>query len=143
VAVDVASAIQAVVQAGLVANVTYSTSASVAAGYVVSQSPAAGGTVGLNTVVNLVVSTGPAGAAGSVTVPNCVGLTSKAASDALAAANLSLDKYVFAVNAAAQGSVVSQTPASGGSVAPGTKVQLTLSAGPARVAPTMVVPVAS
>jgi beta-lactam-binding protein with PASTA domain len=50
---------------------------------------------------------------------------------------------VFAVNAAAQGSVVSQTPASGGSVAPGTKVQLTLSAGPARVAPTVVVPVAS
>ena len=142
-AVDEWSSRQAIVQALLVPVVTYSTSSTVAAGYVVSQSPVAGATVPVNSPVTIVVSEGPASSVGSVSVPNVVGLTWKAATDALAASQVSVDKYLFAVNAAPQGQVVAQSVAGGTMVAPGALVQLTLSAGAARVAPTVQVPVAS
>ena len=103
----------------------------------------AGTSVKTNTQVTITVSTGAPSTVVNVTVPNCVGLYWKAATDLLQSSFVSLDKYVWAVNAAAQGSVVSQSPASGSSVTPGTKVQLTLSAGAAKVPATVSVPVAS
>ena len=141
--VDVASAIQGVVQAGLVAVVQYDESGTVAAGNVISQSPAAGTVVAVNSSVVLVVSRGAKNAVGVVTVPNVVGLTATAAQTALAAVGLSLGKYIWQVNAAAQNTVVAQSVTSGSMVAPGTIVQLTLSAGPARVPSTVSVPTVS
>ena len=142
-AVDVASATQAVIQAQLVPVVQYTNSATVAAGFVVSQTPAAGTVVPVNSPVTLVVSKGLANTLTNVTVPNLVGLTWKAATDALQAAFLTLDKYKFAVSSSAQGSVTAQSVLAGSSVPVGTLVQLTLSAGPAKVPATVSVPVAS
>lgn len=140
---DVDAARQAIVQAGLEVFVQYASSGSVAAGSVLSQSPVSGTTVAPNTVVTLTVSSGPASTVSKVSVPNLVGLYWKDAGDLLASRGLSLDKYVWAVDAAAPGTVIAQSINPAHLNLPGTKLQLTLSAGPARVASTVAVPVAS
>jgi serine/threonine-protein kinase len=148
---DVATAVQELVQAGLAPLLYYSSSPTVAAGYVISAvmgpgqtsagSPAAGLVVPVNSQVVVTVSTGVGGTVGSATVPNVVGLTPLAATAALAAAFVSCDKYLWAVSASvAQGLVLAQSIAGGTPVTPGTVVQLTLSAGAARVAQTVTVP---
>ena len=86
-----AAAVTAITGAGLgVGTVTQQSSASVAAGSVISQNPAAGVGVAAGSVVNLVVSSGPAPAPGPVAVPNVVNLTQTAANTAITGAGLVL-----------------------------------------------------
>ena len=81
----------------------------------------------LGSAVNLVVSTGPA----NVNVPNVVGLTQAAATTAITGAGLVLGTVTTAnSNGVPVGSVISQNPVSGTSVAPGSAVNLVISVGP-------------
>jgi uncharacterized repeat protein (TIGR03806 family) len=127
-----ANASSAIVAAGLtVGTVSTSTSSTVAAGNVISQSPAAGSSVPPNTAVKLVVSTGAALA----TVPNVVRLTQAAATTAITSAGLTLGTVTMATSATVpSGSVISQNPAAGASVAANSAVNLTVSSGPAATA---------
>jgi len=68
--------------------------------------------------------------AGLVSVPNVVNLSRAAAETALAGAKLNLGQFSFINNPAGSGSVVSQTPSAGASVAEGTAVALAVSLGP-------------
>ena len=87
--------------------------------------PAAGTSVAPGSAVDLVVSSGPA----PVSVPNVVGLTQAAATTAITGAGLVLGtvttQYSGSVPA---GSVISQNPLGGASVAPGSAVDLVVSA---------------
>ncbi len=123
-----AAAIAAITSAGLaVGTVTQASSATVPAGSVISQNPAAGTSVPPGTTVNLVVSTGPA----NVAVPNVVNLTQAAATTAITSAGLAVGTVTFANSATVSaGSVISQNPAAGASVAPGSAVDLVVSVGP-------------
>lgn len=137
---DVASVVQAVVQAGLIPIVQYAANPDIPSGFVVSITPTPGTMVKLNTPVVIVVSTGEGGAVGSTTMPNVVGLYWLDATTALQAAFVSNNKYLWQVNAAPQGVVVAQSIAASTPVIPGAIVQLTLSAGPATVPPLVPVP---
>src|SRR3954465_15760028 len=108
--------------------VTSANSLTVAIGSVISESPAAGSSVAPGTAVSLVVSLGPAG----VTVPTVVHQTPAAAQSAQTPAGLT-NGAVTSANSltVAIGSVISQNPAGGASVAPGTAVSLVVSLGPA------------
>jgi len=113
--------------------VTSANSATIAAGSVISQNPAAGTSVAPGTAVALVVSLGPAPV--NVTVPNVVNLTQAAAQSAITAAGLTNGAVTNANSATVPaGSVISQSPAAGASVAPGTAVALTVSLGPSAAA---------
>ena len=124
-----AAATTAITNAGLVlGTVTTASSNTVAAGSVISESPAAGTSVAPGSAVNLVVSSGPA----PVAVPNVVGLTQAAATTAITNAGLVLGTVTTASsNTVAAGSVISESPAAGTSVAPGSAVNLAVSTGPA------------
>ena len=121
----------ALTSAGLaVGTITQAADAVITAGNVISQSPAAGASVLPGSAVNLVISSGPP----PVTVPNVVNLTQAAAEAALAAAGLTAGAITQAANdVIPAGSVISQNPAAGASVPPGTAVALTVSSGPALV----------
>jgi hypothetical protein len=110
---------------GLTAAVTSANSTTIAIGSVISQAPIAGTSVTIGSAVNLVVSLG-------TVVPNVVGSLQAAASAALTAAGLT--GTVTTVNHATipAGVVISQDP-TGGNVAPGSAVALTVSLGPAVV----------
>jgi beta-lactam-binding protein with PASTA domain len=98
----------------------------VASGTVISQTPAAGGSVAPGTAVALTVSKGVQ----PVTVPNVVGQTQAAASTTITGASLTVGTITQAFSATVpSGTVISQTPTAGGSVAPGTAVALTVSKG--------------
>ncbi len=104
-------------------------SATVAKGLVVNQSPQANAVVQPGTEIALQVSKGPQPAA-NVTVPNVSGLTQADAESALRKANLEpvlLQNYSQSVPS---GNVISQAPAAGASVAPGTQVTILVSKGP-------------
>ncbi|HQL95100.1 MAG TPA: PASTA domain-containing protein, partial [Candidatus Hydrogenedentes bacterium] len=108
--------------------VTEDLSATVPAGQVISQNPAAGVEVAPGASVDLVVSKGPA----PVTVPNVVGLTQAAAESALTGAGLAVGTVTESFSETVPlGQVMSQSPASGVSVVPGTAVNLEVSKGPA------------
>ena len=133
---NVVSLTQAAAQAAITAAgltngaVTSANSATVAAGSVISESPAAGTSVAAGSSVSLVVSLGPALA----TVPNVVGQTQAAAQAAITAAGLTNGAGSTANSATvAAGSVISQNPAAGSNVAPGSAVSLVVSLGPALV----------
>ena len=123
-----AAASTAITNAGLsVGAVTQASSNTVAAGSVISQNPAAGASVVPGTAVALVVSTGPA----NVSVPNVVGLTQAAASTAITNAGLVVGPLTLTNSATVPaGSVISQNPAAGASVVPGSAVALSISLGP-------------
>ncbi len=123
-----AAATTAIASANLVVGtVTQASSATVPAGSVISQNPAAGASVAPGSAVNLVVSTGPA----NVLVPNVVNLTQAAATTAITGANLVVGTVTFTNSATVPaGSVISQNPGAGTSVAPGSAVNLTVSVGP-------------
>ena len=106
-----AAAVTAITGAGLgVGTVTQQSSATVAAGSVISQNPAAGVGVAAGSVVNLVVSSGPAPAPGPVAVPNVVNLTQAAATTAITGAGLVLGTVSQQSSATVPaGSVISQT----------------------------------
>ncbi len=119
---------------------TLQTSASVPAGNVISQNPAAGAEVAPGTAVNLVVSSGteaptpPPVTGGDIPVPDVKGLTKTAAADILRSVGLSVGatRQRFDDQAPA-GIVVDQSPAAGARVAVATPVTLTVSLGPAGV----------
>jgi beta-lactam-binding protein with PASTA domain len=122
-----ANAQAAITAAGLtVGNVTTQSSATVPAGSVIGQSPAAGASVDAGSKVDLVVSTVPV----KVTVPNAVGLTQANAQAAITAAGLTVGSVTNQSSATVPaGSVISQNPAAGGSVNAGSKVDLVVSSG--------------
>jgi beta-lactam-binding protein with PASTA domain len=107
--------------------VTEQCSNTVAAGVVISQTPAAGQQALFASAVALTVSTGPCG----VTVPNVVGQTRETAGTTLTGVNLGLGTATQACsNAVAAGLVISQNPAAGAVAALGSAVTLVVSTGP-------------
>jgi beta-lactam-binding protein with PASTA domain len=126
-----AAATTAITSAGLiVGTVTNQTSATVATGLVISESPAAGSTVKSGSAVSLVVSTGVA----KVTVPNVVGLTQAGATTAITGAGLAVGS-VSTQNSStvAAGLVISESPSAGSSVAANSAVSFVVSTGVAKV----------
>jgi beta-lactam-binding protein with PASTA domain len=125
-----------ITNAGLkVGTVTNASNSTVAAGVVISQSPALGGpAVADGSAVNLTVSSGPP----TTTVPNVVGDTQAVATTAITGAGLKVGTVTTVSNSTvAAGVVISQSPAPGGpAVADGSAVNLTVSSGP----PTTTVP---
>jgi uncharacterized delta-60 repeat protein len=103
--------------------ITTAASTTVPSGAVISETPAAGTSVPLGSAVALTVSSGPA----QVTVPNVVGDTQAAATSAITAAHLTVGAITTATSTTVpSGSVMSQTPAAGTSVAAGSAVALTV-----------------
>jgi beta-lactam-binding protein with PASTA domain len=100
-------------------------------GTVLIQSPMAGSTAQQGSAVTLAVSSGPA----QVTVPSVVGLTQAAATTALTGAGLTVGTVTSVTNAAASGTVLSETPAAGSTAPQGSAVNLTVSSGPASTVP--------
>ncbi len=123
-----AAATSALTGAGLaVGTVSTASSGTVPPGIVISENPQAGTGVASGSAVNLTVSTGPP----AVTVPNVVGLTQVAATRVLAFASLSVGTVGMASSASVpSGSVISENPLAGASVATGSAVNLTVSTGP-------------
>ena len=120
-------ALQALARAQMQVAVTEAPSDDIAAGDVVSQSPKAGQQVPVDTEVGIVVSTGQ----GNVSVPNVAGLPVAEAEQELKDIGLTpepVDAYDATVPA---DMVISQSPPSGASVAPGTPIVLLVSQGPA------------
>ncbi|TLZ33700.1 MAG: PASTA domain-containing protein, partial [Gammaproteobacteria bacterium] len=125
-----AAATSAITSAGLTRGaVTQQSSSTVASGNVISQSPAAGTSVAKGSAVNLVVSSG-APAPTPVAVPNVVGQTQAAAASAITSAGLTRGAVTQqSSSTVASGSVISQSPAAGTSVAKGSAVNLVVSSG--------------
>src|SRR5262249_61080717 len=123
------AATTAITSAGLtVGAITTVASSTVPTGSVISQNPAAGGSIAPGSAVALVISSGPP----PVTVPNVVGLTQGAASTAITNAGLMVGAVTTATSATVPaGSVISQTPAAGAVVASDSSVALLVSSGPA------------
>ena len=117
--------------AGLtVGTVSMQSSATVPAGQVMSESPAAGASVARGSAVSLVESSGPA----PVTVPNVVGLADAAARSSLTGAGLTVGTVSTQSSATVPaGQVMSESPAAGATVARGSAVNLVESSGPAPV----------
>ena len=115
----------AITSAGLtVRAVTNVNSVSVAIGMVISQSPTAGSNVAPGSGVALVVSVG-------VAVPNVIGNTQANAQTSITAAGLTVGPVRSAPSTTVPlGNVISQTPAHGVNVSPGSSVALVLSFGP-------------
>src|SRR6184192_3213511 len=120
----------AITSAGLTAGtVTMQSSATVASGNVISESPAAGPSVAMASAVNLVVSSG-APPPTQVAVPNVVGETEAAATSAITSAGLTAGTVTMQSSATvASGSVISESPAAGTSVAMASAVNLVVSSG--------------
>jgi len=122
------AAVVALNAVGLVlGNVTLRSSATVPAGIVISQSPVAGVAVSAGSSVNLVVSSGLT----QTIVPNVIGLGLVAAEQAILNAGLTIGTISEEANPAVPaGQVFEQDPPPNTLVAPGTSVDLTVSAGP-------------
>src|SRR6202795_1030356 len=110
--------------------VTQQSSNTVTTSRVISQDPPSGNSVAQGSPVNLVISSGPQ----MVIVPNVEGLTQDAATTAITAAKLMGGTITQQTsNTVTTGKVISQDPASGSSVAPGSPVNLVISSGPQMV----------
>jgi eukaryotic-like serine/threonine-protein kinase len=107
-------------------------SRNVAAGEVISSSPSAGTVVLQGTSVTVSVSSGPPPAGASVPavkVPNVTGSSLEGATETLTAAGLAVGSVSRRSSATqAAGTVISQQPGAGSSVAPGAKVNLVVAA---------------
>jgi beta-lactam-binding protein with PASTA domain len=114
--------------AGLAVDVTNAPSDAVEEGLVVRQTPGAGQVVPPGTTVGIVVSEGAR--VENVDVPDVTGLTSQDAERALTEAGLQVAVAESPSTAVASGVVISQLPAAGESVAPGTTIGLQVSTGP-------------
>ncbi len=121
-------AVEVITLVGLtVGDITQQYSATVPAGQVISQNPAASTSVPPGTAVDLVISSGSE----PVTVPNVVGTTQSVAEEAIALAGLNVGTIAHQYSASIPAEqVISQDPAANTSVAPGTAVDLVVSAGP-------------
>ncbi len=122
------AATTSIVGAGLIVGTVVSAhSATVSAGSVMAQNPVAGVTAAPESVVDLIVSLGPA----SVSVPNVVGQPQSTASGTIGAAGLIVGAVTTTTSVTVpSGSVISQSPVAGTSVAQGTAVSLVISLGP-------------
>jgi len=110
----------------IVGTITQANSATVPAGNVISQNPAAGSSVAEGSTVSLVISTGP----GMVTVPNVIGMTQARAESAIVGAKLKVGTISQANSGTVPaGNVISQNPAAGTSVTQGSSVDLVISIG--------------
>ena len=110
-----------------VGTVAQQTSNTVAAGKVASQDPPTGSSLAQGAPVNLVISSGPQ----MVAVPKVERLTQAAATTAIVGTTLKIGTVTQQTSdTAATGSVISQDPASGTSVAQGSPVNLVISSGP-------------
>jgi beta-lactam-binding protein with PASTA domain len=111
-----------------VGTVTSASSTTVPAGAVISQNPIAGTQVASGSAVALVVSSGLA----QVATPDVVGLTQAAATTSITNAGLSAGTITTVSSATVPtGEVISQSPAAGTLVAPGSAVALAVSSGSA------------
>ena len=107
-----------------VGTITQQTSNTVVRGNVVSQDQPSGSSVAQGSPMNLVISSGPE----MVVVPNVEGLTQAAATAAITAAKLTVGTITQQnSNTVANGKVISQDPASGGSLVQGSPVNLVIS----------------
>ena len=120
-----ADAVEHIINAGLIANVTHEHSETVASGLVISQFPAAGTVMEPGDTVSIVVSAGGE----SFAMPNVVGMTEATASSTLTGRGLSVS-VSFERNASVpEGNVIRQSISSGASVNRGTNVTITVSSG--------------
>jgi serine/threonine-protein kinase len=95
-----------------------------ATGKVISQEPPKGSSVPQGSSINLVISSAPQ----MVAVPNVEGLTQDAATTAITEAKLKVGTVTQQTsNTVAPGKVISQDPASGGSVAQSSQINLVIS----------------
>jgi hypothetical protein len=110
--------------------ITRVNSATVPAGQVISQNPAAGTKLTQGSFVDFVVSLGPA----PVSVPQVTGLDENAATLLISSDGLT-PGMIFRMNSdtVPAGQVISQSPVAGTQVAPGSLVGLTVSLGPTQV----------
>ncbi|MCW5555849.1 MAG: PASTA domain-containing protein [Verrucomicrobiae bacterium] len=126
---DVVGLSQSVAESDIVAanlavgTISTASSATVAAGIVLGQYPAAGASVASGTAISLTVSTGP-------TVPEVVNLPEAAATNVIILAGLSVGNISNEPHAViAAGHVISQHPSPGTSAAIGSSVDLVVSSG--------------
>ena len=105
-------------------------SATVPAGDVISQSPAAGTALAKNSAVNFVISSGPAGDS-LIAAPVLAGLTQTAAETSIANHGLVVGAITFQASATvAAGTVISSDPVAGTLVALGSAVNLVVAGAP-------------
>jgi serine/threonine-protein kinase len=118
----------AIIAAGLKVGTVTTTQTTEASevGKVVEESPAAGSDAKVGSVVNITVSGGQR----LVTVPNVVGMTSAEAQASLSAAGLAAAAQSGNSSTVPKDTVMSQAPAAGQQVPPGTSVGITVSQGP-------------
>ena len=115
----------------IVGTTTKQISNTVASGKVIGQDPTGGSSVTEGSPVNLMISSGPE----MVAVPNVEGVTQAAATATITDAKLLTGIITQQTsNTVATGNIISQDPASGGSAAEGSPVNLVISAGPRMVA---------
>ena len=113
----------------IVGSVATATSATVAPGNVISQTPIGGASAAAGSAVQLTVSLGVA-----VTVPNVVGLPQAQAQTAITAAKLTVGTVSKANSlTVAAGNVISQAPASGTTFPQGSLIDFLVSLGPPSV----------
>lgn len=124
-----AAASSAITSAGLALNsVSTTSSLTVPAGMVISESPAAGTNVLVGSSAGILVSSG---ASFSSVVPNVVGVGVGTADNTITGAGLAVGTTTGVVSSTVTaGTVISETPAAGTSVTPGSSVNLTVSVGP-------------
>lgn len=130
---NVVSMTQAAAQSAIVAahlsvgTITTANDTSIPSGSVISQNPAAGGSVPQGTSVSLVISLGPA----MVNVPNVLGMLQANAEVAVTSVGLKVGAISTKnSDTVAAGSVISQDPLSGSFVPQGSSVNLVISLGP-------------
>jgi eukaryotic-like serine/threonine-protein kinase len=121
----VATAQQEIAAQHLRSTVVDQASSSVQKGLVISSNPAQGNIVPANTLVTLYVSKGAA----PVAVPNVQGKQENVAQTTLENAGFSVSVQTDATSTQPSGTVVSQSPTGGTSVAPGSKVTIFVSGG--------------
>ena len=124
---------EAIQAAGLkVGSITNEYSDTVPVGLVIGQNPSAGTSVPRGSSVDLAVSAGPR----TVTVPSVGGLAQGDAASALASAGLVVGTITTQYSdTVPEGSVISQNPAAGSTVSPGSSVDLLVSLGPSIILP--------
>ncbi|HEY7952456.1 MAG TPA: Stk1 family PASTA domain-containing Ser/Thr kinase [Solirubrobacteraceae bacterium] len=116
-------------RSGLKASATQASSATVAAGNVISQAPRPGSEVKKGSRVSLVVSTGPS----SLGMPNVVGKSEAQALAVLQAAGLKSTTQTQASTKVKQGIVISTNPTAGTELEEGSPVTVLVSSGPQQV----------
>lgn len=109
-----------------IAQVQEGASDTVPKGTVISQSPAAGSKAPKNSVVTIVVSTGP----GDVAVPYVIGQSAAQASNTLGQAGFNVKTVQQASSSVAAGNVINTNPAPGTKASKGAEVTIYVSTGP-------------